>query len=738
MKRILHSFVLLLLAVFVQNVYADDSADVIQGYFRVQNGYGWTGNNLGQTKNNGNGYVQVTDFIWAAPNQTAEQVKTEAGSIIYVYAKKVTDPKDPDYGSYKILNMRSQGVEVIGGDSTKRPTWDEKFMQAVNTSDYGSTFRNFSSIGYWNSFRAIVENMFWLVAQRLDTYWSYPPVDFSGNSIQDYKMRTAATEVTKAFNDTIAEAIDIDCYLTPTKLSNGQPAYLFYCKTFNMDKVVAFYKKHKTQFDYAFGEMRAVLRAHKIFTGETISNLEGDDVTGAFNEFDKMREFGYDLDTTKYASRITDINGHHIGDADYSGDYYVDIPYEEIFSDPEYLFYWLKLYAYKIVKYGDKYADALEGTSVASYGEMLRQISNVFNSYAPFERYYARIHYDTPYYLIDGVVSNGETGNAGSTYYNKGMFGVANNNKTSGFGPEVETAHDGSRWVITKVDGGDNYFGLKASDKFQGLDGHYYTTLYVDFPIDVAASQTASPGMHFYTIGAAHKGTTTDAQGNTVTYNYADVTEQTGKIKEGTPLVVECTSTKPADNKVVPAQDVALSDRDFIYNPVTFEGLMQGTYFSLGKSQYTDADNTTADGYGKKIENALDSHIFGCDVTSSDQASLLTALQKRGGFSLGVNNAVLYTLQKDAGDKHNPMGFYKYTGKTLAKNKCFLLNPTISATSGAKIYIGDPFSETNGISNVENNAEKRADVIYDLQGRRVNHVQASGLYIVNGKKVMIL
>lgn len=96
------------------NVAADDS-DVIQGYFRAQNGYGWTENNASQTDNLGNSFVQVTDYIWAVPNQTADQVKTEAGSIIYLYAKKVTDSTDPDYGNYKIINMRSQGIDVVGG-----------------------------------------------------------------------------------------------------------------------------------------------------------------------------------------------------------------------------------------------------------------------------------------------------------------------------------------------------------------------------------------------------------------------------------------------------------------------------------------------------------------------------------------------------------------------------------------------------------------------------------------------
>ena len=43
---------------------------------------------------------------------------------------------------------------------------------------------------------------------------------------------------------------------------------------------------------------------------------------------------------------------------------------------------------------------------------------------------------------------------------------------------------------------------------------------------------------------------------------------------------------------------------------------------------------------------------------------------------------------------------------------------------------------TNGISTVEQTAEPRTDVIYDLQGRRVKN-PVNGIYIVNGKKVVI-
>lgn len=48
----------------------------IDGYYRIQNGYGITENN---GKSEDGHYVQVTDAAWAAPNQTAAATKTEPG-----------------------------------------------------------------------------------------------------------------------------------------------------------------------------------------------------------------------------------------------------------------------------------------------------------------------------------------------------------------------------------------------------------------------------------------------------------------------------------------------------------------------------------------------------------------------------------------------------------------------------------------------------------------------------------
>ena len=80
---------------------------------------------------------------------------------------------------------------------------------------------------------------------------------------------------------------------------------------------------------------------------------------------------------------------------------------------------------------------------------------------------------------------------------------------------------------------------------------------------------------------------------------------------------------------------------------------------------------------------------------------------------------------------NNKLGFYKAAGNTVAKNKAYLQ----TAIAAARIEL--VFDEgTAGISNLTSALSKGEGVVYDLSGRRVV-TPAKGLYIVNGKKVIV-
>ena len=94
--------------------------------------------------------------------------------------------------------------------------------------------------------------------------------------------------------------------------------------------------------------------------------------------------------------------------------------------------------------------------------------------------------------------------------------------------------------------------------------------------------------------------------------------------------------------------------------------------------------------------------------------------------SNGVNDYVLY-------NGSNGVGFYKWTGSALASRKVYL---PASAVAGARSFIGFDNGAT-GITNINSEAKPLFNGdFYNIAGQRVAQ-PTKGLYIVNGKKVVI-
>ena len=92
----------------------------------------------------------------------------------------------------------------------------------------------------------------------------------------------------------------------------------------------------------------------------------------------------------------------------------------------------------------------------------------------------------------------------------------------------------------------------------------------------------------------------------------------------------------------------------------------------------------------------------------------------------GANDYYVLGYSKDAG-----VGFYKLAENgSIGANKAFL---TYSGTLAREFF---SFDEATAIHNAQFTMQNEADTYYDLQGRRVAQ-PTKGLYIVNGKKVVI-
>lgn len=315
-------------------------------------------------------------------------------------------------------------------------------------------------------------------------------------------------------------------------------------------------------------------------------------------------------------------------------------------------------------------------------------IANVVKRYINADR----INQGQTYYLMSGALKKVEKGRAynpsdlANTSHNEydgalPKFDFVNNNTTDQwFGAELPVVKDAAMWILEKVDD-TNYFGVKPSTNMRGRDGKYYTTLYVDFPFQIKGDVKA------YTIeGVEAK----NADG----YYFAKVkklAQQGDVVPAQTAVVLECNSTNPADNQLLPTGDET---------PVTSNNRLCGTFF------------------GSAING----------LTVKDGA----------GNNYNVTNDNIRAFNINTADSRNPIGFYKVKSNVtnIPGNKAFLV--LTNAEAQAKGFVLE-FEDggTTGIETIENSKHSTEDgVYYDLQGRRVEN-PTRGVYIVNGKKVVI-
>ena len=316
-------------------------------------------------------------------------------------------------------------------------------------------------------------------------------------------------------------------------------------------------------------------------------------------------------------------------------------------------------------------------------------IANVVKRYINADR----INQGQTYYLMSGglkkiTVANkaydpaNPTGTSHNEYDGAApKFDFVNNNTTDQwFGPELPVVKDAAMWILEKVDD-TNYFGVKPSTNMRGRDGKYYTTLYVDFPFQIKGDVKA------YTIeGVEAK----NADG----YYFARVkklAQQGDVVPAQTAVVLECNSTNPADNQLLPAGDET---------PVTSNNRLCGTFFGSAINGLTVKDGT--------------------------------------GVERNVTHDNIRAFNINTADSRNPIGFYKVKSNVtnIPGNKAFLV--LTNAEAQAKGFVLE-FEDggTTGIETIENSKHSTEDgVYYDLQGRRVEN-PTRGVYIVNGKKVVI-
>ncbi len=136
-------------------------------------------------------------------------------------------------------------------------------------------------------------------------------------------------------------------------------------------------------------------------------------------------------------------------------------------------------------------------------------------------------------------------------------------------------------WNIKPVDGATEYLGI-APDPNIKVGDKYYTTIYASFPFQLGE------GMKAYYVGNGRLDNGTP---------YAELKEINSKVPAATPVIIECSSLDPADNKVS-----LLSGNDA---PNTISGnKLAGVYFCYVKMfPNTDMENPSAN--YQEIKNVI-------------------------------------------------------------------------------------------------------------------------------------
>lgn len=252
-------------------------------------------------------------------------------------------------------------------------------------------------------------------------------------------------------------------------------------------------------------------------------------------------------------------------------------------------------------------------------------------------------------------------------------------------------------WKLLPINKESNsYFGITPDENLK-IGDKYYTTLFASFPFK------HGEGLKVYYI---------DKSNLNAENPIAELKEITGIVPAATPVIIECSSIDPANNRV------ELIDMNNSPEGLT-DNLLKGVYFCYVKMKATNANQENAGEVYQNIKNVV-----------SYEADKMRVLGIKDG-KLALINANDYQLVIT--DK----------GKYLPANKAYFpITPSIASATANGILLLDPDSYETGISNiVVDDTDDTRSGTYSISGIKINgncsmEELPKGIYIINGKKIV--
>lgn len=274
------------------------------------------------------------------------------------------------------------------------------------------------------------------------------------------------------------------------------------------------------------------------------------------------------------------------------------------------------------------------------------------------------------------------SGSGANTQYTASMVLKASNNSMANLGTRYFVDNDGTfaisesssatnaKWYIDPVD----HFNIVPDMAF---NGKYYTTLYVPYAFTLSGQV-----LNAYVIKAVGNGT----------LNYERVATSGGTVPAGTPVLLECASSNPADCQLIPTGIPLYTAPDL-------------SVTSQGAPRATSATNYTG-------TNILKGTYF-CNTDGS------LVYQTNGGTSsFNANNNIANTNPQKyviGVDESGKLGFVKATTTPMPANKAWLETGGLFPTVATPVI--EPASGTyNEAKTVTITAEEGATIHYTVDG----------------------
>lgn len=618
-----------------------------QGYFRIKNVGGY----------NDQQYIDVRGRITADASATNDSKLTKPGTILYVNmdanGKAISSPyaAGQTVKAYELLNLRSQGIDVMNGCEATA----EELASIFNPSSSG--LLNSAYNGYIGFGRYMLTLGAGFADQHIRGY--VPGTD--NQSKFDALM--------KDFNDNYLPNLKFQVYLIP--VDGKKDTYLVRSMVPSLKPIVDFYKSNKTEMDaIVVPAVREFLNNHSSLTG--MIRFSGEKFT---EDDDKTINSWYSTDGGEWHVKNCcekNPDGSLKGSGTDTDPW--TLSYSTILGSEQIMFDWLKLQMLK----------ALEATGR----------DNTIGGYVNM------IHYNTPYYLIEGdnhdaQGNRGYTGNAELGFANDGLNAGTAPSGSGSIADDLSSAKDHAYWTLEPVDE-TNYFTVKPNSH-AGKNGKYYSSTYLDFPFEVKGSNVSAVYIVDSETGVKPK------DGN----QYVCFNKVSGNIiPAATPAIIEFNAST-VDNTLAlqPVVSDARADKNL---------LVQGTFLG-GRHRVENSEG----GILSQLKNTNLGDKWGVDTNEKD----------------------LYLFGYNKKDNKNPYGFYLYSAWSTANdkqtvipaNKPFLI--LSENASGAKVYVLFGDGTTTALDNVfSDDAQIPADAPrYNVAGQRVDK-DYKGVVIVKGKK----